>query len=606
MEVKDNTSQPSEIPAIASKPKTHHGLILFGLALFFLLLTSRFNYTTQAPNFIKWLSPDETANYTFARLYAQTGDLRLFEKFNPLVSEIIHPRSFRSDNGYLKPVSFLGISLIYGRLAVLTSVDLIPYFTPIFGALAIVFFYLLVRELFKREVAIVAAGLLTFFPPFIYYTSRSLFHNVLFISLLIIGFYFSVMMLKFEKIMSVRSDDDRELKKKTRLAEFTNLRSYFIYPSLAGFFLGLAIITRTSELIWLGPVLFLFWLANIRLIGVVKLVFFICFILLAATPALNWNRTLYGSPWSSGYPEMNASIATLSAAGGELVKTTIDADLVVQKQVVAKIKKTLFYFGLDYRKSLKVFFYYFFDMFNWLFWLATAGIITFFVKFREIKARQAYFLFLYLIASTILLFYYGSWDFHDNPDPAQFTIGNSYARYWLPIYLGAIIFAAFFIVQLTSLAKNKVWIASTRVFLVAVIAIISLDFVFFGSAEGLQVTAINQQSARKEFKLVLEATEGDSVIITRYHDKLLFPERKVIVGLFDDDAMNRAYRTLVGLMPVYYYNFTFPKKDFDYLNRSKLPTAGLNIKKIRPVTKDFTLYKLIPFATSTPATTTPK
>ncbi|HTW96463.1 MAG TPA: hypothetical protein VMD74_02255, partial [Candidatus Methylomirabilis sp.] len=69
----------------------------------------------------KWASPDETANYVFAKLYAQTGQLTIYEKYNPFVDEIMQPRSFRSDGGFLKPVSFLGIILIYGTIAKIFS-----------------------------------------------------------------------------------------------------------------------------------------------------------------------------------------------------------------------------------------------------------------------------------------------------------------------------------------------------------------------------------------------------------------------------------------------------------------------------------------------------
>ena len=73
---------------------------------------------------------------------------------------------------------------------------------------------------------------------------------------------------------------------------------------------------------------------------------------------------------------------------------------------------------------------------------------------------------------------------------------------------------------------------------------------------------------------------------------MLFPERKVIVGLFDDKRMIEQYANLVELLPVYYYNFTLPAKDVDYLNNKRLAEAGLGIKKIKQVTSDFTLYKI--------------
>ena len=102
----------------------------------------------------------------------------------------------------------------------------------------------------------------------------------------------------------------------------------------------------------------------------------------------------------------------------------------------------------------------------------------------------------------------------------------------------------------------------------------------------------NQSSIRYEYNKVLSLTEPSAVIITRYHDKIFFPERKVIIGLFDDDEMNLRYVKLVEHLPVYYYNFTFPEKDIEYLNNTKLRKVGLQIELVKEINSVFTLYKL--------------
>jgi len=80
-----------------------------------------------------------------------------------------------------------------------------------------------------------------------------MFHNVLFVVLLIISLYFAVLSVK---------------KKKTILFPY-------LFSALGGAFLGLAIITRTSELLWLAPLWLILWLANFRKVGVGKLIIFI-------------------------------------------------------------------------------------------------------------------------------------------------------------------------------------------------------------------------------------------------------------------------------------------------------------------------------------------
>ncbi|MDD5290875.1 MAG: glycosyltransferase family 39 protein [Patescibacteria group bacterium] len=581
------------------------------LAVIFFFGASSYNYLTQADGFAKWSSPDETANYIFSKLYGQSGQMQVFEKYNLISGDIIHPRSFGSANGNLKPVSFLGIILIYGFLAGLTSFKILPFLTPAFAALGIVFFYLLIKKLFGPRNGLISAFLLASFPPYIYYSARSMFHNVLFVVLLIFGLYFGLLAAG----------------KKYGWRKLDLLNWLFI--ALSGFLLGLAIITRTSELLWLGPMLVIIWLFNVKKIGFTKLIFFLSALFLAILPVLYWDQILYGSPMAGGYPEMNQSIETLVESGGDLVKATAVGNLAYSREMFNKIKGAIFHFGFAPRQSIRMLYYYFANMFPWLFWPAVLGGLLFFQKLLRWRKRHLVYLIVYGIISVILLFYYGSWIFHDNPDPRSFTIGNSYTRYWLPIYLGALPFASLFLIKFTKAifpgfsqkselengggnSLNKAvlpaignflkgqckrlriifFVNSSRVILIALVYFISISFVLFGSEEGLVYSVESQRKSKYELERILELTESNSVIITRYHDKVFFPERKVIVGLFDDDSMNARYGKLINYLPVYYYNFILPEKDLNYLNEEKLKAVNLMITPVEKITGDFTLYAL--------------
>jgi len=607
-------------------------LALIMLAITFFISTSSFNYITQDKDYVKWASPDETANYIFSKVYGQTGEMTIFEEYNLRVEDIMHPRSFRSDYGNLKPVSFLGIILIYGWIVSLTSYKILPFLTPAVAALGIIFFYLLIKKIFGRRNALISSFLLASFPVYIYYSARSMFHNVLFVVLLIMGLYYSISMVK----------KSRETPNKVprALRGLSEPSRYWFYPALAGGFIGLAIITRTSELLWLAPMLIIIWLFNIRKVGIIKLAIFVSFLFLAMLPMFSWNQILYDSPLRGGYPEMNKSIINITEASTDLVKSTAVGELAYHKALLEKIKDSIFYFGLDVRQSLKMFYYYFVDMFAWLFWPALLGLFLFLQGFYKWRKKHLVYFLSFSVISLILIFYYGSWEFHDNPDPNSFTIGNSYTRYWLPIYLGALPLVSMFIIRFTKalfpkydanlpasrclprskaggqggrmnanplIANNstlklirryakwprkKFLINSSRVVLIALVYFLSIPFVIYGPEEGLYYSLDKTRVARQEWERVLNLTESKAVIITRYHDKLFFPERKVIVGLFDDGNMNAKYAELVKYMPTYYYNFTFPQKDLDYLNKRKLAEVGLQIKKVEQVTEDFTLYKL--------------
>jgi hypothetical protein len=590
------------------------------LAAGFFAATCGFIGFIQRDNFIKWGSPDETANYIFAKLYAQTGQLTIYEKYNPFVNEIMQPRSFRSDNGLLKPVSFLGIILICGTIAKIFTIKVIPYLTPFFAAWAIFFYYLLIKKIFTPRVAFLSTLILLSFPVLYFYTVHSMFHNVLFVSLLVIGLYFIV-------IATAR--------KNTKNGFFSwkfwrmNWLNLF-FAALGGLFIGSALITRTSEIIWLAPMLFILWLFNIKKTGFLKLAVFLAFMALPFVPVMNWNQILYGGFFNGGYTEMNRSITTVAAASADLTHKVTTGKISHIPEPLKKIKDTVFFFGLNYATAEQNFKSYFYRMFPLLFWPAGLGFVLFVSRVWKWKKRYWAYFFAYFTASAILILYYGSWVFNDNPNLNEITIGNSYTRYWLPIYLGAMPLAAFFISRLswaifarenedkevlvkTGVNKFKAFfipqwpsrafsIGALEAIIIIFISFCSFNFLIGGSQEGLVYVDQNNQVLRSEYAQVLALTEPSSVIITRYHDKVFFPERKVIVNVFTDDVMNKRYKVLAGVIPVYYYNFTLQPKDLDYLNNSKLKTAGLSIRKIKQTDNAFTLYKIEDF---TAATTTP-
>ncbi len=580
------------------------------ISIGFFAVASAYNFYTQKDGFIKWGSPDETANYVFAKLYGQTGELTIFEKYNLYGDDIIHPRSTRSDNGFLKPVSFLGIILIYGRLAALTNYKILPYLTPFFAAWGIFFFYLLIKKIFGKENAFLSVFLLAGFPAWIYYSSRSMFHNVLFVSLLIIGLYFCVLLgrKRKNKLKFLNSDIWK--------MDWLN----FFYSALAGFFVGLAATVRSSEILWLAPVFFVLWIFNVKKTGLLKLLVFLTFIFLAVTPALCWNRILYGSFLSGGYSEMNESIKTIAVSGSDLFKTAIWGNFARVGELIGKIKNSIFYFGFKPEQSQRMFYYYFVRMFFWLFWPAFFGFFLFLERIKKWRKKHWLFVLSSLIFYVILIFYYVSLEFYDNPAKGALTIGNSHIRYWLPVYLTSMPLAAFFIMKFSfalffqkaesekteigafpkskpgffrlNPPKKKFLVAGLKAFFIIVILFISASFTLYGSEEGLVYSADNYYSAQSQYFKVLSLTEKNSIIITEYHDKLFFPERKVIVGRLTENNMNAIYARLANYLPVYYYNFTFSEKDFNYLNEKKLLSAGLSLKKVKQIDFNFSLYRL--------------
>jgi len=573
------------------KNNWHFAFVIL-LALCFFLSVSSYIFVSQRDNFVKWGSPDENANYVFTELYSQTGKISIFNEVSLYSRDIVHPRSLRSDYGEMKPVSFLGIILIYGFLSSLIKYyNIIPYLTPLFASFGIVFFYLFVKRIFGRRNALISSVILASFPVYIYYSARSMFHNVLFVDLLIISAYFFVFAL--DNITKNTYQDKKNI----------------IVLSLSGLLLGLALITRTSEAIWILPILFIVFLVYIKKIGILNFTFFFSALFLALAPIFYWNTILYGSPINGGYPEMNTSIRGIMCSGNELVNKTVQGNFKKTKELLVQINNIFFHFGLDFSRSWRVFTEYFIKMFYFLFWFAVFGFFLFFSRIRKWDSKQWVYVLSYFILSIILVVYYGSWQFNDNPDVNSFTIGNSYTRYWLPVYLGAMPLFSYFLIRFTRgifyfKSKNKVrffsfkvrpkfLVNSLRVVFICIVSFVSVIFVLFGSEEGLMNTLSKTKEAKSAYQQVLNLTEDDAVVITRYYDKIFFPERKVVYGALDDINMNKLYAQISKRAPLYYFTFSLPDDAIDYLNDRRLKESELQIRKVKLIDSNFTLYELV-------------
>ena len=598
----------------AGKGELWRWALVLALAAVFAASAILYIRATQTDDFVKWGSPDENANYIFAKLYGQENRLSIFEKYNLLAADIMRPRSMKSDQGWIKPVSFLGLPLIYGWLSRLTSYQLIPYFTALAGAFGLIFYYLLIRLFFGRSNAFVSMFLLAALPPYFYYTVRSLFHNVLFVSLLLAGLYFLAKCLLASR-SAPETKPSAPWPIKNRLNIFfsrprLNVWTDIARPGGAGLFLGLAVSVRTSELIWILPLLLLSGLFAFRRAILLKITIFLAAVGFAVWPVCYWNTVLFGSPYFGGYPEMNQSLIALKDASADLAAAAPTKDWIsAGREYLLRTKDIIFHFGFKPRQSVQMVKYYFIAMFPWIFWPGLAGALLLLARPGRIKKRQWAFGLIFLVLSAILTLYYGSWRFFDNPDQTRHTIGNSYTRYWLPVYLGWLPFASLLISRLSGwlavrrffpLGDRKFFSRPRRLFVirawqaifVVVIIYLNINFVFSGSEEGLAYAGQKQDKTRQEWQMVIAYTENNAVVITEYHDKILFPERKVINGRFNDLAMNRIYRRLTDFLPVYYFNFTFSPSDLAYLNQRRLKEIGLFLEPVQSIGPDFTLYRL--------------
>jgi hypothetical protein len=141
--------------------------------------------------------------------------------------------------------------------------------------------------------------------------------------------------------------------------------------------------------------------------------------------------------------------------------------------------------------------------------------------------------------------------------------------------------------------KRKKIIAGIQVVIISIFAVISIDYVLYGSEEGLVHLYYNNLREKGYIERVFSLTEPESVLITKYYDKFLFPQRRVIMGNIQNEEVLTATSKLANYYPIYYYNFYLEEADINYLNDRKLPKYNLEMALIQRISHDFGLYSLI-------------
>lgn len=536
------------------------GVFLVCAIIVFFFIYSHFYFSTASlagPSSLKFNSPDETSNYFFAKLYAEKGVLRIFEPLNFIAQNKIHPRSAAAVNGYLAPGGFLGIILIYGWLAKIFGTKIILYLTPIFAGLAVFCFYEIIKKIFDRKIAFWSALLLLIHPAFWYFSSRGLFPNILFVSFLVIGFYFLICRSGITRIATrINAESEKGI------AEIK--RGNYVSYILAGLFFGLALSVRLSEAIWVGIVLLILFAVYRKKMRWEQVALFLIFAIFTFLPTFVYNQIFYGSPFITAYDLSDKSVTTAGGAGVSWLTS---------------FERYILPFGFNIKNIFKNFSNYFAGMFWWLAIPAAFGMTVFVKRFIEGKLNKKVqvYLFLCFFVSLFLFIYYGSWLFYDNPAD-QASIGTSYVRYWLPIYILSLPFIIFVLIKFVDWFRG--W---QRKLIVGSLCIIyfflSFNLIFFDKNEGLVKVKENVGEYTRVAREVSRIVESDAVIIVDRADKIFFPEYKVIWPLRDD----RTYALipkLVEAVPLYYYGVTLPQKDIDYLYAKKIDPNKIEIVKI--------------------------
>ncbi len=248
-----------------------------------------------------------------------------------------------------------------------------------------------------------------------------------------------------------------------------------------------------------------------------------------------------------------------------------------QNPYLSIIKKTILPFGFHPRNILFVIKNYIVKLIP-IYFILLLLCSTLFLFTKKDKAQKIYF-YLWIIISIYLVCYYGSWIFNDNPT-GNHTIGSSYIRYFLPIFI--------FGIPIISLMLEKIYNKNLigKIFVILIIPIIFLNsyyVVMSKDAEGLKNIKIVILNNRVRLINVISNTDENSLIFTDKADKYIFPYRNSVYlnnGIVNFKNLNKFQNKNINL---YYLT---PKIDKEELNK-----LGIETNEIFK-DSDYTLYKL--------------
>lgn len=421
-------------------------------------------------------SPDEQAAATFIKRVRDGLPLPIPEPLSGTLENILHPRSTTVVKSALVPQGFPFQMMLWGTLSRITH---LPHslWTPLVGALALPLLFPLFRIFFSPRVALATALLSMVHPAVLYYTSRGLYSNAPQLFLLLIALYF-----------------------------FTrNTRWRWLF---GGALLGVAVALRPSELLWIAPMLgVLAWWSRGSLLRSNVTLAFSAFSLIGFFVLL-YHRNLYGSALL-GY---SFSSATSAIVGDSW---SLEA---IREHTHAYLLSLLWWWTIP----------------------AVGGAILFLRTPQERHARWRRYCILAFLVTAMLLLLYGSWNLRDTVSEEATTIGTSFVRYWLPIFL-------------LTLPLTAVGLTSRKLPRVVVSFFISLSLLY-PTVWGFESLARDLKQGRANQTMLKSAKERlprDAVLLVERSDKIFWPTYRVIVGTTEPQKVLRLLPRAVVEVPVY-------------------------------------------------------
>jgi len=417
-------------------------------------------------------SPDETANYAFAQQVRQTGIAAIPTTLPG------SPRSVLNTGTQLVPGSFVFFPSFLGTVGKLTGTFGILMFGPALAATAILAWWHFLRRHYGSACAWTALVVLVTVPTFWFYSSRGLWQNGVFTSMLMVSF---------------------------TLSAYAWQKRWWPLSILTGFSWGVALAIRPSEATWLLPGILvaslLVWKSvpwkHVALAAACTLLF------IPLTFALQ--RQAYGSVTGSGYRPEGIFVSSATTESPSWMRNTV---------------KVFYPFGTNPWRALQRFEY----QSRPIAVMTYAGLLgLLFVLFRRSTTRQTRAVVVgSLVSGVLLVILYGNYTFVEYPVSRDPTLGISYLRYWLPL-------VPLFAFGIGALAQ---WLRTFKRFgraaaIVGTGLLVGLNlYPFLTSDIGPRSTIPQFQRQQAESRWIVASTPTNAIVIG--NDKATFPRRHAV------------------------------------------------------------------------------
>lgn len=324
------------------------------------------------------------------------------------------------------------------------------------------------------------------------------------------------------------------------------------YYILFGFFLVLALFVRTSEILWIAPSLVIYLYLkrtkiNWRLVWLSLGIFFLTTLLALL---------LQGYLTKGGLP-IGYNVTAISIGFNPL-----------------RILRNFLNYGLL------------------IFWpfsiLLGLGLLSMFPK--EWREWKIYLIVLAVISSIILVFY-GSWLVVDHPDPKAVTIGTSYVRYFLPIYIFSLPIAAHAWLKYTAKFKRKFQRPLNTILIVGLVFFL-YGSAFVGNREGILEKSVTLSGYDTIAGWVDENTPESSLIVTDKSDKYIWPNRLVMSPPTEEkDLAALAHFVSILHVPTYYMGLTVSESEYGLI-KDRWNSQQLELGDLQFTHEDISVYPI--------------